>query len=374
MNLDQLRKRVDEIDELLLPLLDERMDISRSVAEYKIANDIPVFDPVRENEVLQKVRTKGSAHNANSMEEIFSSIMDVSKKRQMKIISEHAQKPLLQNYKNSLSLDARIVCYGAQGTFSDEVAQLCFPRCEKMYVLSFEEVFEKIIDGSAVYGILPVENSSTGSLQEIYKLLQNHQCYIVGEKKLKINHHLLGIKGAKLCEIKKIYSHHQAIMQCEGFIKQLGSVETVPYYNTSIAAKMVSERQEASYAAIAGKQAAVLYDLEVIAENINDNQENYTRFIVISKEPVITKDANKISIMFSLKNQSGSLYKALACFAYNSLNLIKIESRPYPGKNWQYLFFADLEGNIAENAVAGTIEAMRMLTDEMVFLGCYREL
>lgn len=262
---------------------------------------------------------------------------------------------------------------GVEGSYSHEALLDYFPdNVCAVNVNEFEDVFKNLKNGKIKYGILPVENSSTGGISEVMDFLHCYDVFIVGEKCLKINHNLLGIKGAKFEDIEEVYSHPQGFLQCGDFIKSHPNLKTISYYNTAMSVEFVKKANKKNYAAIASKKAAELYDVEIIKSNINTNTNNYTRFVIISNEMEAKEDSNKISIVLSLPHTQGSLYRIIKCIADCNLNMLKIESRPITNVPWQYLFYIDFEGNINDQRVKDALECIRLNSIHCKVLGNYR--
>ena len=243
-----------------------------------------------------------------------------------------------------------IGCQGVPGAFSEEALSEYFKNdsYETIYSSTFEEVLKNLQDDKVDYGILPIENSSAGSIVEVYDLIKKYKCYIVGEKILSVKHNLLGLPGTKIDDITKVYSHPQGFSQSNTFLSEHQDWQQIPYYNTAISAKYVKDTNEKHRTAIASMRAAKIYGLEAIEENINYNVHNYTRFIIISKDMTYSDEADKVSVIFTVPHNSGSLYHALAHFYYNGISLLKIESRPIHDRSWEYFFFVDLKGNLQD--------------------------
>ena len=367
MEIKQLRNEINKINQEILDLFNRRMDLSAQVAQYKKEHGMPIFDPKREEEIIETVRKNARKEFQCETVEIFKALMNSSKNYQHKILTSAKFHPEFLS-----SLEADVVAYqGVEGAYSFQAAKECFPQANLQYVKTFEQVFEAVDAGHVSYGVLPIENSSTGTLFEVYELLQKYHHYIIAEKVIKVDHNLMSVKGATIDGIREIYSHPQAFMQCEKFLSQLPNTQQISYYNTAISAKNISQWNDPTKAAIASKSAAKLYDLTILSENINDNSNNYTRFIVISKKFQIVKGADRVSSVFTIKNQAGHLYHILGIFANNNLNLIKLESRPYENRPWQYLFFADFEGNLYENQIDSTISYLKNETENFQILGNY---
>ena len=242
-----------------------------------------------------------------------------------------------------------------------------------MYFNQFEEVIEAIDQGAARYGVLPIENSSTGGITEVYDLLRQHDCTIIGERRLKIEQNLLGLPEATLGDIRQVYSHPQALKQSQPFLQDQPAIEPIPYYSTSKSAEMVASKRDVSLGAVAGKKAAELYGLKVLVANINHNENNTTRFVIIARDEQVIADANKITLVLTVNHEPGSLYKTLGYFYHAGLNLMNLESRPLVGKSWEYFFHIDLKGNLNDPAVKAALDEVRQNCTFLKILGNYRE-
>lgn len=267
-----------------------------------------------------------------------------------------------------------IGCQGVPGAFSEEALSGYFEdyTYDTIYSSTFDEVLKNLQEGKVKYGILPIENSSAGSIVEVYDLIRKYNCYIVGEKTLSVTHNLLALPGTKIEDIKKVYSHPQGFSQSSTFLANHNDWQLIPYHNTAISAKYVKEAKEKHRAAIASMRAAKIYGLEAIEQNINYNTHNYTRFIIVSRDMTFSNESNKTSIVFSVAHESGSLYHALAHFYYNGISLLKIESRPIHDRSWEYFFFVDLKGNLQD---ANLLIALGRIIDQSSYfelLGNYK--
>lgn len=266
---------------------------------------------------------------------------------------------------------------GVEGSFSEQALISFFKENggvpEKICCEEFDDVFEAIKEGRADAGVVPFENSTTGSISAIYDLIQKYGFYIKGEQTVSIRQCLLGLKGATLDEIKTVYSHNQGFEQSHGFLSQYPSWRLIPHHNTAISAKYVRDRADRSKAAIAASRAAELYGLDILQEGIEDEKGNTTRFFVISKDPTPIPDSDKVSVLLALKHSSGSLYELLGYFAENGINLVKIESRPIRGQKWQYMFYLDFEGNVSSPEVQKAIRLAEANTAYFRLLGGYKK-
>lgn len=374
MDLGELRRQIDEIDSGIVELYEQRMDVCRQVAEYKISTGKKVFDGHREAEKIARVKSlTHNEFNSRGIEELFEQIMSMSRKLQYSLLAENGKlgQPSFIQVDRLDTKGARVVFQGAEGSYSQAAMTRYFgDEIQSFHVDSFREAMSAIDDGSADFAVLPIENSTAGVVSEIYDLLQEYENYIVGEQVIQVEHCLLGLPGAKIDRIRTVYSHPQSLMQSARF---LGSRDwkQVSMQNNAFAAKKVAEDQDPSQAAIAGEQAAAVYGLEVLQRGVNDCGGNSTRFIIVTNQKIFREDANKISICFELPHESGSLYHMLSHFIYNDLNMTKIESRPIEERDWEYRFFIDFEGNLADSAVKNALRGLRDEARNMKVLGNY---
>ncbi|WDV44333.1 prephenate dehydratase [Clostridiaceae bacterium M8S5] len=376
--LDKLRNDIDEIDKELVALFEKRMEKVIEIGEFKKKNNVPVLNQSREIEVINK-NTKRLKNKdfVNKAKEFLNKMMEISKDIQRKNINNKPENDL-SNHKNNIHLDEvanhlRIGYQGEPGSFSQEALIEHFTDKVKMFnVREFEGVFELIEKGEIDYGVLPIENSSTGGIAEVYDLLKKYGFYIIGERCIKVEHNLVALKNAEIKDINQVYSHPQAFKQCSEFLKEHPRLKRIPYKNTAISAKYIKEEQSKNKAAICSKKAAQLYDLEIINENINYNKHNHTRFMIIGKRLEYNDISNKISIITTSAHTPGSLYKILESFTQNNLNMMKIESRPIVDKSWEYLFYIDFSGNLNDDAVKQSIEAIKENSTYFRLLGNYQ--
>ena len=371
----ELREQLDEIDKQIVDLYEKRMDICTEVGEFKVSTGKKVFDKQREMEKLTAV----SANVENpiykkGITELFEQIMSVSRKLQYQLLTKKGALGRLP-FIGVDTLDgehSRIVFQGTEGAYSQAAMEKYFGQnLNSFHVQTFRDAMEAIEEGSADYAVLPIENSSAGAVNEVYDLLMEFENYIVGEVLLPIDHTLAGLPGTKLRDIERVYSHPQALMQSAKFLDEHRDWQQISVANTAVAAKKVLEDNVPTKAAICSAYAAEYYGLEVLEEKINHNANNATRFIVVTNQKIFLKDATKISICFECAHQSGSLYHLLSHFIYNDLNMIKIESRPIEGRNWEYCFFVDFEGNMADGAVKNAIRGLRDEARNLKILGHY---
>ncbi|MBO4981540.1 MAG: prephenate dehydratase [Lachnospiraceae bacterium] len=374
MDLLDLRNQLDEIDAHIVKLYEQRMEVCAKVAEYKIANGKKVLDRQREQEKLAKVRSMAhNEFNEKGVEELFEQIMSMSRKLQYRMLAEkgsHGKLPFI----GVDSLDtgsARVVFQGAEGSYSQAAMMKYFGEgVNSFHVDTFREAMSAIDEGSADFAVLPIENSTAGIVNEIYDLLVEFENYIVGEQIIKIEHCLLGVPGAAIQDIKTVYSHPQSLMQSARYLAD-HDWRQISMQNNAFAARKVAQEQDKTQAAIASEQAGSIYGLQVLKKGVNHSDTNSTRFIIVTNQKIFRKDAGKVSICFEVPHESGSLYHMLSHFIYNDLNMTKIESRPIEGRNWEYRFFVDFEGNLADSAVKNALRGLRDEARNMKILGNY---
>lgn len=384
--LEILRNQIDDIDKQLTELFEKRMETVLKVAQYKKENNIPILNKSREEEVIEKnikyLKNKGFKKEET---EFLKSVMAISKKAQARKIfeynmdeGENSRNDLeyMVSYEAACTLkkeNIKVGFQGVKGSFSEEALLEYFgENVDSHNVAEFEDVFKALRNNEIDYGILPIENSSTGGIIEVYDLLRKYGFFIVGERTIKVTHNLLGVKGAKIEDIKEVYSHSQALQQSSEFLKYYPEWKCIPYRNTAASAEFVKNENRKEKAAIASTKAGEIYGLDVIKHDINYNKNNYTRFIVIGKNLELEKDYNKISIILTLPHKAGSLYNILSIFAEYNLSLLKIESRPIIGKPFEYFFYIDFEGNLHDKAVKEAIADIKNNSYDFKLLGNYK--
>lgn len=375
MDLAVLREQLDQIDERIVELYEERMEICSQVADYKIETGKKVLDKAREEEKLRRVRSLAhSEFNAHGVQELFGQIMAMSRKLQYNKLSQqrnYGRLPFI-GVDRLDTQQARVVFQGAEGAYSQIAMMRYFgENVNSFHVDSFRDAMCAIEEGSADYAVLPIENSTAGIVNEIYDLLAEFENYIVGEQIIKIEHCLLGLPGTDLAQIHTVFSHPQSLMQSARYLNAHAGWKQISMQNNAFAARKVSEERDFSQAAIASEQAAKIYGLDVLERRINQSNTNSTRFIVVTSQKIFLKDATKVSLCLEVPHESGSLYHILSHFIYNDLNMTKIESRPIEGRNWEYRFFIDFEGNLADSAVKNALCALREEAQNMRVLGNY---
>lgn len=375
MDLTELREQIDVIDRQLVKLYEDRMEICKNVAEYKISTGKKVFDKEREEAKIRAV--KGLTHsefNSHGVEELFEQIMSMSRKLQYQLLSESGSLGKLPfiGVDELEKEKARVVFPGAEGAYTQAAMQEFFGnQIKSFHVDTFRDAMVAIDEGSADFAVLPIENSTAGIVNEIYDMLVEFENYIVGEQIIKIEHCLMAVPGTKLEDIQTIYSHPQSLMQSAGYLREHPKWRQISMNNNAFAAQKVARDKDKTQAAIASAYAAQTYGLEILEQGVNDLKNNSTRFIIVTNQKIFQKDAKKVSICFEVAHESGSLYHMLSHFIYNNLNMNKIESRPLEGRNWEYRFFIDFDGNLADSAVKNALRGLRDEARNMKILGNY---
>ncbi|MBE6613251.1 MAG: bifunctional chorismate mutase/prephenate dehydratase [Ruminococcaceae bacterium] len=379
-DLAECRKEIDEIDSQLLTLLERRIRVAESVAKYKLASQMKVFDETRERAVLDKIAARSPEDVRMEMTGTYDGIMNMSKLRQYELKSEFSpMRPVFAaaiERGNKAKPDSfkgiRVGAQGVDGAFSAKASRTMFPGAEVVFFPSWAEIFSALHAGEITYGVLPVENSTYGSVTDVYRLIMDNDAYITASLRLPVEHCLLAKPGTSIDEITEVLSHPQAIGQCADFLGETG-IKATQVANTAMAAEMVANSDKKCVAAIASSDCAELYGLAIVRAGIQNEKVNTTRFAAISKELAIPMNADKISIQFSLAHREGTLSRILGYFAALGLNLTKIESRPIPSRPFEYRFHLDFDGSMRD---AHTFNLICALSDELAdfrFIGGYFE-
>ena len=379
MTIGELRKEIDRIDSEMIRLYGERMETARQIGRYKQENHLPVTDPAREREVLNRAGKEAGEANENGVRALFGFLMAQSRVRQMldgKATSELGRliRKSVDETPQLFPEKATVACQGVEGAYSQLACEKIFRAPSIMYCRTFDNVFSAIESGLCRYGILPIENSLAGSVNSVYDQLISRKCYIVRSTRVKIDHTLLAPAGTRLEDIREIWSHEQAIQQCSGFLAENKQWRVNICTNTAAAAQMVAESGRTDVAAISSGNCAALYGLEILKSDIQNNSNNHTRFICISRQPEIYPGADHTSLMLSLPNQPGSLYQLLGRFYAQGINLTKLESRPVPGKDFEFMFCFDIDASVYSPSFARLIEELDVTLDACAYLGSYSEL
>ena len=375
LDLQEIRKQIDQVDSQLAALIEQRMRLTADVAEYKMQNGKEIYDPVREKEKLASVRAMAKTPFGEiAMGEIFAQMMTISRRYQYQVLGSYGNKAdggfkLVENLPTA---GARIVYQGVEGAYSHEAALQVFGREADVYnVPAWDDAMKEVAEGRAAYAVLPIENSSAGAVIDNYDLLLKYDNYIVAETEVSVNHALLGLPDAELSDIKTVISHPQALMQCSEFLKEHRDWKQIQAENTAGAAKRILADGDVTQAAIASPKAGEIYGLKILKPSINHNRTNTTRFIVLGKEPVYRLDARKVSVCFETPHVSGALYNMLGHFIYNHVNMLMIQSRPILERNWEYRFFLDIEGSLSDGPVQNALLGLKSEAVFMRILGNY---
>ena len=378
MDIHELRTKIDQIDDSLVRLFVERMDIAAQVADYKKANNLPIYVPAREREILQSVAQKAGPEMANYSRVLYSMLFELSRSYQSKRNTDAT--PLYNQITDSIENTPKlfpqapmVACQGVEGAYAQIACEKMFKAPFIMYFKNFDGVFNAIEQGLCQYGILPIENSTAGSVKKVYDLMIHHNFSIVRTFRLKIDHNLLAKPDTKLAEITEIYSHEQAINQCSEFLKKFPNAKIIPVENTAVAAQMVAKSGRNDIAALSSRSCEELYGLSCLAANVQDEGNNRTRFICISKNLEIYPGADKTSIMMILPHRPGALYKVLARMYVLGINVIKLESRPIPDRDFEFMFYFDLETSIYSEEFVQLMCELDDLCEEFKYLGSYTE-
>ena len=377
MELSEIRTKIDAVDDQLLDLFLERMALSEEVAAYKNEHHLPILNKQREREILAKV-TEKSGEKEQYAYHLFSTLFELARSRQAELIS--APTKVAAQVEASLAAGGAVfpqtglvACQGVEGANSQVACDRILPRGNIVYVKTFDAVVSAVESGLCKFGVLPIENSSNGSVRAVYELLQAHKLSVVRSTRLCIRHELLALPGVKMDDITEIYSHEQAIGQCSKFLNGLNGVRVIPCDNTAVAAKMVAESGNRHAAAISSHPCAALYGLECVNDAIQDSDNNYTRFFCITKEPVIYAGANRISLIIGCDNKPGALYEILSKLAALNINMTKLESCPVSGRNFEFIFFLVLEASVQAPGVLPMLQEMERSCASFNFLGSYAE-
>jgi chorismate mutase/prephenate dehydratase len=373
IDLMESRKKIDEVDQKIVELFETRMKLAMDIADYKRSVGKPIFDAAREEEKLTMLKSlTDSEFNKKAIADLFKQIMSMSRRLQYMLLDSLESLGLSEVDRITTEPATRVAFFGEKGSYTEQ-AMLEYFKTEVTGIpmATFGEVMQVIQDGSAAYGVLPIENSSTGTLTDIFDLLAEYDNFIIGEHLVKIEHNLWGIPGAQLSDIRKVYSHRQGLLQCSEFLNLHPEIEQIEFGSTAGCARLILEENDISQAAIASERAGGYLGLNLLQASIHNEANNTTRFIVISNKKVFIKGAQRTSICFALPHKSGSLYHALSHFIYNNINMTKIESRPIAGKAFAYRFFVDIEGSLDEPAVKNALHCIKEEAIEMKILGCY---
>ena len=377
MDLNDYRKQIDDIDRQLLALSGQRMEVAAAIAAYKKEHDLPVLDGKREREKLLDVAAKTPDDLKDYAVSLYSLLFELSRSHQTRMLGTNTAltEQIARAIENTPKLfpgSAAVACQGVEGAYSQLACDRLFKLPNVFYFSNFEAVFSAIEKGLCQYGVIPVENSTAGSVNAVYDLMMRHDFRIVRSLRLKVDHNLLANPGAKLSDIREICSHEQAIAQCSAFLQEHPEITVVRCENTA-AAKRVAQSGRKDVAALSSRSCAELYGLTCLASNIQDQGNNFTRFICISKNLEIYPGADRTSLMMVLPHRPGSLYKVLSRFYALGINLNKLESRPMPERNFEFMFYFDLETSVYTPQFQQLMAELPSLCEEFSYLGSYSE-
>lgn len=375
MDLLACRNTLDKIDSQIVELFEKRMEICGNVARSKIESGKAVLDPERERQKLESVKEMAHGEfNKQAVQALFTQLMTISRRFQYGLLAQRGQTMELgfEKVTDIPKTDVRVVHQGVEGAYSHAATLMYFGKDADIYhVHTFEDAMKEVMDGKSDYAVLPIENSSAGAVIDNFDLLMKYRVHIVAEVFVPVNHFLLGHPNAELSDIRTVYSHPQALMQSSEYLNAHREWEQVRLLNTAVAAQKVIEDGDKSQAAVASEIAGKLYGLKTLAAEIQNNQGNTTRFIVVAKKPIYRADAAKVTISFELPHRSGTLYNMLSNFIFNGVNMRMIESRPIPDRNWEYRFFIDIEGNLDEPHISNALTSIAQEAQNFQILGNY---
>ena len=379
MDIQELRTEIDRVDDELVRLYSERMELTRQVGCYKREHGIPVLDSERERNLLNRVGEKAGAEHENGVRALFGFLMAQSRTSQM--LDGRPESPLGKQIRAALRETpelfpgkATVACQGVEGAYSQKACEKIFSSPSILYCRDFESVFNAIDQGLCRYGILPIENSLAGSVNSVYDQMISRRFYIVRSVRVKIDHTLMARPGVRPEDIREIYSHEQAIQQCSRYLEAHSSWQVNICRNTAAAAQMIAGNGRNDAAAISSAACAPLYGLNILETEIQNNSNNHTRFICIARQPEIYPGADHTSLMLVLPNRPGSLYQLLGRFNAQGINLTKLESRPMPGRDFEFMFYFDIDASVYSPAFTRLIEELDVTLEQFSYLGSYSEL
>lgn len=377
MDIEALRGKIDEIDAKIVMLYKERMKAAVEIMECKREHKLPIYDPLRERKLLCSVSEQAGEEFEAGVRVLFSILMELSKSYQNRLLltkSELAAKmaDAVENTPRLFPEKAIVACQGTEGAYSQEACEKLFVLPDIMFFNNFDSIFSAVDSGLCRYGILPIENSSAGSVRYVYDLMIKKNFYIVRSVRMQVNHVLLTKDGVRLEDIREVVSHEQALAQCSEFLKNKNIKITI-CENTAFAAKIVAESERKDIAAISSRSCAELYNLRIADTRIQNTDSNFTRFICISKKLEIYPGADRTSMMMVIPNKPGSLYRVLARFFALGVNLTKLESRPIIGRDFEFMFYFDVDTSVYSPALTHLIGELEAELEEFSYLGSYLE-
>lgn len=379
MDLTEIRKEIDDIDTQLISLFSHRMHLSKEVALYKQEHNLPILNKSREREILSRISSLCEEDLEWYSRILYSTIFDLSRSYQISLRKETTKlaEEIAAAVKSTSTLFPQkglVACQGVEGAYSQIACDKMFAMPNILYFRNFEGVFQAVEKGLCEFGLLPIENSSYGSVNKVYDLMHHYHFHIIRSIKLHVDHHLLAKPDVSFSDIKEIFSHEQAVGQCSAFLAAHPDIKVTICENTAIAAKKVSESSRRDIAALSSRNCAELYGLSVLSQHVQNNDNNYTRFICIAKDLAIYPGADRISLMCTLSHQPGALYGLISKFSALGLNLTKLESRPIAGSDFEFMFYFDLEASVWSPETISLLSELSAENEQFVFLGSYREI
>lgn len=376
-NLEELRREIDSIDQKMVELFKRRMEVVTQVAAYKKERGLPILDASRERALLGKVGQAAGDELADYIQSVYRTLLSASRSYETGKLGQESQvyqgiRTALKETDPLFPQRPTVACQGIEGAYSQLACDRLFKAPTILYFQTFDHVFKAVESGMCQYGILPIENSTAGSVNAVYDLMIRHNFHIVRSARLKVSHNLLAKPGVKLEDIKEVFSHEQALNQSSGFLAKLGVKVTV-VENTAVASKMVADSQRTDVAALSSRLCAEQYGLNIVQANVQDQDSNYTRFICISKNPEIYPGADQTSLMMVLPHKPGTLYNVLAKFYALNMNLKKLESRPLPGREFEFMFYFDVEASVYAPEMETLFRDLESDCEQLRYLGTYNE-
>lgn len=379
MDLEELRKQIDEIDTQMCDLFAKRMQVVSEVGRYKKENNLPVYHPSRARTVLHNVSRRLGPEFEGYGRTLYRTIFDLSESYETRMLAQGSEfydkvKEITSVPPQPFPKRASVACAGCEGSYAHLASERLFDLPDIMYMNGFEGVFKAVSSGLCEYGVLPIENSLAGSVNAIYDLLSEYNVSIVRGVRLKVDHALLGVPGAKLSEIREIYSHQQAISQCSEFLSTLNNVRVIAMENTAEAARMVAQAGDRTKASLSSRLCAELYQMQVLKSSAQNRDNNYTRFICIAKEPKIYSGADRTSVMINIPNRPGTLFRILSRFNATGVNLVKLESRLIPEREFEYRFYFDIEASVYSTEFLSLMCELHDCGEQFKYFGTYAEI
>ena len=379
LNLQDIREQLDEIDDQLIDLFARRMRLVSDVAAYKKENGLPIMDSGRERQIINRVSLAAGEDLEHYAKLLYQTLFSVSRAYQAQQLLPKSTlmaelERAAENVQPCMPERVMVACQGTEGAYSQKITDRMFEFADILYMNTFNDVFNAVEKGMCPFGVLPIENSTAGSVTQVYDLMEKHHFHIVKAARQRIDHRLLALPGTRIEDIREVVSHEQALRQCGVFLAAHPQIKVTAMENTAKAAAFAAASGRCDLAAIASQECAQLYGLETLSDAITDTGNNATRFICIAKDLQVYAGANKISLMLSAAHRPGSLYRLLSHISVMGVNLTKLESRPIPGKDFEFRFFFDIEASILDPAIRALMEQLKQDSDQFVFLGNYEEM